>query len=75
MNNEKYQDLPDKTLLRPHDVASFLSVSLKTVYRWHRIGTIQGIKVKGSLRIYRDSILRLINGNDVLSVDNRVKPR
>lgn len=63
MDNVKYRDLPDKTLLRPNDVASFLSVSLKTVYRWHRLGTIRGIKVKGSLRIYRDSIVKLVYGN------------
>jgi excisionase family DNA binding protein len=63
----KYQDLPDKTLLRPNDVASFLSVSLKTVYRWHRLGTIRGIKVKGSLRIYRDSIMKLVYANEALS--------
>ena len=67
MDNVKYRDLPDKTLLRPNDVASFLSVSLKTVYRWHRLGTIKGIKVKGSLRIYRDSILKLVHGNEALS--------
>lgn len=67
MDNVKYQDLPDKTLLRPNDVASFLSVSLKTVYRWHRLGTIRGIKVKGSLRIYRDSIMKLVYANEALS--------
>lgn len=64
MDTEKFQDLPDKTLLRPNDVALFLSVSLKTVYRWYRLGAIQGIKVKGSLRIYRHSILKLVNVND-----------
>ena len=67
MDNVKYQDLPDKTLLRPNDVAFFLSVSLKTVYRWHRMGTIKGIKVKGSLRIYRDSILNLVYGDEAVS--------
>ena len=50
MDTEKFQDLPDKTLLRPRDVAVFLSVSLKTVYRWYRQGSITGIKVRGSLR-------------------------
>jgi excisionase family DNA binding protein len=58
----KFQDLPDKTLLRPRDVAAFLSVSLKTVYRWYRQGSITGIKVRGSLRIYRGSIVKLIDG-------------
>jgi len=41
-----------------------LSVSLKTVYRWYRAGLIEGTKVKRSLRIYRESILRLmVDGN------------
>ncbi len=57
-----FQDLPHKTLLRPDEVALFLSVSPKTVYRWYRSGLIEGTRVKRSLRIYRDSILRLIEG-------------
>jgi predicted site-specific integrase-resolvase len=40
-----------------------LSVSLKTVYRWYRSGLIEGTKVKRSLRIFRDSILRLVDNN------------
>jgi excisionase family DNA binding protein len=56
----EFRDLPDKTLLRPEEVALFLSVSSKTVYRWYRSGVIEGTKVKRSLRIYKDSILRLI---------------
>jgi excisionase family DNA binding protein len=62
-----FHDLPHKTLLRPDEVAIFLSVSLKTVYRWYRSGLIEGIKVKRSLRIYRDSILRLIDSNESFS--------
>ena len=64
MNNAQYRDLPEKSLLTPGDVALFLSISLKTVYRWHRSGTIRGIKLKGSLRIYRDSILNLFHENN-----------
>ncbi len=59
----EFQDLPHKTLLRPDEVAVFLSVSLKTVYRWYRSGLIEGTKVKRSLRIFRESILRLIDGD------------
>jgi excisionase family DNA binding protein len=58
----EFQDLPKKTLLRPDEVALFLSVSLKTVYRWYRSRVIDGTKVKRSLRIYRDSIMKLIDG-------------
>jgi len=64
----EFQDLPHKTLLRPDEVAIFLSVSLKTVYRWYRAGLIDGTKVKRSLRIYRDSILKLMtDGNGSLT--------
>jgi excisionase family DNA binding protein len=56
----EFGDLPHKTLLRPDEVAIFLSVSQKTVYRWYRSGFIEGTKVKRSLRIYRDSILKLM---------------
>jgi excisionase family DNA binding protein len=60
----EFHDLPHKTLLRPDEVAIFLSVSLKTIYRWYRSGLIEGTKVKRSLRIYRDSILKLIDGGE-----------
>ena len=58
-----YADLPFKTLLRPDEVAHFLSVSLKTIYRWHRSGVIDGTKVNRSLRIYRGSVLKLLEEN------------
>ena len=64
MAGDEYQDLPDKTLLRPDEVAIFLSVSSKTIYRWYRSGLIRGTKVKRSLRIYRDSILKLVGASD-----------
>jgi excisionase family DNA binding protein len=65
-HEEAFKDLPQKTLLRPDEVALFLSVSLKTIYRWYRAGLIDGTKVKRSLRIYRDSVLRLVDGKDTL---------
>ncbi|MGD0232542.1 MAG: helix-turn-helix domain-containing protein [Syntrophorhabdales bacterium] len=61
-----HTDLPDKTLLRPDEVAEFLSVSMKTVYRWYRSGIIEGIKLNRALRIYRESILRLIDNDGPL---------
>jgi excisionase family DNA binding protein len=51
-------DLPDKTLLSPREVASFFGVSLKTVYRWHKDGLIVGVRMKRSVRIFRDSVLK-----------------
>jgi excisionase family DNA binding protein len=56
----EFQDLPHKTLLRPEEVALFMSVSLKTIYRWFRSGVIDGAKIQGSLRIYRESVIRLM---------------
>ena len=61
-----FLDLPHKTLLRPDEVAVFLNVCLKTVYRWYGSGLIEGTKVKRSLRIYRDSILKLMEGDESL---------
>ena len=53
-------DLPKKTLLRPDEVALFLRVSLKTVYRWQAKGLLQGIRFQRSLRIFRESVVKLI---------------
>ena len=53
-------DLPKKTFLRPDEVAAFLRVSLKTVYRWHAKGLLQGIRFHRSLRIFRESVVKLI---------------
>jgi excisionase family DNA binding protein len=55
--------LPQKALLRPDEVALFLSVSLKTIYRWHDMGAIEGTKLKRVLRIYRDSVLKWVEEN------------
>jgi excisionase family DNA binding protein len=53
----KFEDLPEKTLLRPDEVASFLRVSIKTVYRWYAKRQLRGVKVKRSVRIYRESVI------------------
>ena len=37
---------------------------MKTVYRWYRSGFIEGAKARGSLRIYRDSIVKLVDEKD-----------
>ena len=60
----RFSDLPEKTLLRPDEVAVFLSVSVKTVYWWVENGTLKGTKMAGrSLRIYRESVVCLVNRN------------
>ena len=56
-----FGDLPLKTFLTSGEVARFLSVSLKTIHRWYRSGLLEGVRARRSLRIYRDSILRLVD--------------
>ena len=47
-------------MLRPSEVASFLRVSERTVYRWFELGLLDGIRINKSLRITRGSILTLL---------------
>ena len=49
-------ELPSRTFLTPFEVASFFDVSLRTVYFWHKIGKIKGIKIWRFMRIYRNSL-------------------
>lgn len=57
-------ELPARTMLRPSEVASFLRVSERTVYRWFELGLIQGVRINKSLRITRGSIVTLLEGSD-----------
>ncbi len=50
--------------MRPSEVASFLRVSERTVYRWFELGLIEGIRINKSLRITRGSILTLLQRSD-----------
>jgi excisionase family DNA binding protein len=61
--NEKIE-LPTRTMLRPSEVASFLRVSERTVYRWFELGLIEGVRINRSLRITRGSILTLLQRSD-----------
>jgi len=50
-----------KDLLRPDEAARALNVSRWTIYRWVKEGRLEATKVgKGSLRIFDNSIQRLI---------------
>jgi len=55
-----FDDLPRKSLLRPQEVADFLNVSLRTIYRWYEMGILEGTRLKGSIRIFRESVKNLI---------------
>lgn len=55
----------EKTLLRVGEAAEVLSVSRWTIYRWVEEGRLRGTKIgKGSLRIFRESIVALIENNE-----------
>jgi excisionase family DNA binding protein len=54
-------ELLNKSLLRAHEVAAFFSVHVKTVYRWCEEGELKGVKIQRALRIYRDSIIAVLD--------------
>jgi excisionase family DNA binding protein len=55
-----FDELPRKTLLRPDEVAGFLNVSLRTIYRWYEMGVIEGTRLNRSVRIFRESVLKRV---------------
>ena len=54
------EDMPNRKFLRPAEVADFLSVSPKTVYRWCDMGLIESIKLNRSVRVLRDSVVNFL---------------
>lgn len=50
-------DSKSKSLLRVDEVADFFSITKKTVYQWIKAGVLRGIKIRGIVRVDRDSIL------------------
>ena len=46
--------LPEKSLLRPDEVAAFWSVSVKTIYRWIDLGILEAVKKGGTVRVPRE---------------------
>ena len=50
--------LPDKELLRPDEVASYLSLSVKTIYGWIAEGKLNAVKIgpSQSIRITREAV-------------------
>ena len=57
---ETFFDLPKSSFLSPEEVANFLSIPLRSVYRLYQQGAIQGIGLNQSLRIRKDSLLQYI---------------
>jgi excisionase family DNA binding protein len=52
--------LPDKELLRPDEVAKYLSVTRKTVYLWVDSGILEAVRVCKLLRIRRTEVEKLL---------------
>jgi excisionase family DNA binding protein len=58
-------DTMEKPLVRVGEAAELLSVSRWTIYRWVEEGRLRSTKIgKGSLRIFRQSIVDLIQRNE-----------
>jgi excisionase family DNA binding protein len=61
----KFADLPEKTLLRPDEVALFFRVDVRTVRRWIELGRLTVKQLgKKNTRIYRDSVIRLARADN-----------
>lgn len=55
-----------KATLRVEEAAALLSVSRWTIYRWVEAGRLQGTRLgKGSLRIFHESAISLIEHNHI----------
>ncbi|MBX3236386.1 MAG: helix-turn-helix domain-containing protein [Nitrospiraceae bacterium] len=55
-----------KQLLRVEEAADALAVSRWTIYRWVEQGRLEGTKIgRGSLRVFRTSIEKLVQQNRV----------
>lgn len=57
INSPEFINLPEKTTFRPDEVATFLSVSRRTIYRMIQSGRLPGFRVHGSVRISRQALL------------------
>jgi len=52
--------LLEKDLFRPDEVASYFSVTRKTIYSWIETGKLKAIKIANNqLRIRREEILKI----------------
>ena len=51
--------LPDRPYLKTKEVAAYFGVSTRTVERWGDKGKVLAIKVEGSTRINRESVILL----------------
>jgi excisionase family DNA binding protein len=50
-------DMPNRRLLKAAEVAAYLGVSAKTVYRWCDMGLMESVKLNRSVRVLRASVV------------------
>ena len=50
-------NLPNKPLLRIDEVAGYFDVSERTVRRWIEKNRVRSIRVGGTIRVYKDSVV------------------
>jgi len=55
--------LPNKALLRPDEVATYLSLRPKTVYGWIATGKLPAEKIFGTIRVKRSELEKIIESS------------
>jgi excisionase family DNA binding protein len=56
--------MPDRGLLKPAEVAAFLGVSAKTVYRWCDMGLMESVRLNRSVRVPKASVVNFLHCQD-----------
>ena len=55
----------DKTLIKATEAADRCNVPLSTIYTWHQMGKIEGVKLNGkSLRIFSESLFTFLKSRN-----------
>ena len=53
--------IPNRQLLRIDEIADFFQITKMTVYNWYETDKLKGVKINGTLRIYRQSVVDAIS--------------
>ncbi len=60
-NEIALDEMPKKKLLKAAEVAAYLGVSAKTVYRWCDMGLMESVKLNRSVRVVRASVVDFLS--------------
>ena len=61
----EYRKTHDKTLIKATEAADRFNVPLSTIYTWHQMGKIEGVKLNGkSLRIFSESLFAFLESRN-----------